>query len=78
MKQIISFIAITFCLFTLIGCSISSQSTGTKAAEEVISCIESGNMERAKELLQNYGDTLEGQDFLDFCEALEKEGIFYP
>lgn len=62
-------------LFTLILCSCASD--GKKAAQEVINAARRGNAEQTKELMIKYGDTLEGQDYLDFCEELERAGILY-
>lgn len=75
MKRIILIIVIAICSCALVGCTYSSQSPGEKAAEEVITNINSGNMEKAKERLLYYGDTLQGQDYLDFCDALERAGV---
>ena len=62
-------------LFGLFLCSCSSD--GEKAAKEVINAAKRGDFEQTKELMIQYGDSLEGQDYIDFCEALEKAGILY-
>ena len=62
-------------LFTLILCSCASD--GKKAAQDVINTAKRGNAEQTKELMIKYGDTLDGQDYIDFCEELERAGILY-
>lgn len=62
-------------LFTLILCSCASD--GEKAAKEVINAAKRGDFEQTKELMIEYGDTLDGQDYIDFCEELERAGILY-
>lgn len=59
-------------LFLLCSCV----STGDKAASEVISAAKRGDAKKVKELLIKYGDTLEGQDYMDFYEKLEEAGVF--
>ena len=59
-------------LFLLCSCS----STGDRAAKEVINAAKRGDAEKVKELLIKYGDTLEGQDYMDFYEKLEEAGVF--
>lgn len=64
---------LAFTMSLLIACA----SDGKKAAQEVIDTYRRGNAEQTKELMIKYGDTLEGQDYLDFCEELERAGILY-
>lgn len=70
MKKVI-ILLLTLCVF------VSCASDGKKAAQEVINAARRGNAEQTKELMIKYGDTLEGQDYLDFCEELERAGILY-
>lgn len=62
-------------LFMLILCSCASE--GKKAAKDVLNVAKRGNAEQTKELMIKYGDILDGQDYLDFCEELERAGILY-
>lgn len=62
-------------LLTMICCLCSCASDGKKAAKEVINAARRGDGEQAKELLMKYGDTLTGEDYVDFCEELEDAGL---
>lgn len=64
-----------FVFVILILCSCVSD--GKKAAKEVINAAKRGDFEQTKELMIEYGDTLDGQDYIDFCEELERAGILY-
>lgn len=76
MKQLLSSLKVTSFLSALLLLS-SCASDGKKAAQEVINAAKRGDFEQTKELMIKYGDSLEGQDYLDFCEALERAGILY-
>lgn len=68
-------VKLLFVFSLLLFCSCTS--TGEKKAREVINAAKRGDFEQTKELMIKYGDSLEGQDYLDFCEALERAGILY-
>lgn len=72
MKHIINRLLLLL-VFGLFLCSCSSY--GEKKAKEVINAYKHGDFEQTKELMIKYGDTLRGQDYLDFCDALEEAGI---
>lgn len=76
MKQLLSSLKVTSFLSALLLLS-SCASDGKKAAQEVINAARRGNAEQTKELIIKYGDTLEGQDYMDFYEELERAGILY-
>lgn len=59
-------------LFLLCSCA----SPGERAAKEVLDAAKRGDGEKTKALLIKYGETLKGQDLLDFGETLEEAGFF--
>ncbi|MBR3021011.1 MAG: hypothetical protein IKH59_01440 [Bacteroidaceae bacterium] len=69
--------------FLLLSCangSSGSAATGSKgkqAAREFIKIYNNGSAPEIKDALLKYGDTLHGQDLLDFYEELEKQGIYF-
>lgn len=65
-------VVILSALFLLCSCA----SVGERAANEVISAAKRGDEKKVKALLIKYGDTLEGQDYMDFYEKLEEAGVF--
>lgn len=69
------FITLDIVLCILIGCGHTSN--GTRAAKEVIQLIKENNMPMAKDAIEKYGDTLSGQDYIDFCDVLEDAGVIY-
>lgn len=75
MKKLLFAKVSVFVFVILILCSCVSD--GEKAAKEVINAAKRGDFERTKELMIEYGDNLDGQDYIDFCEELERAGILY-
>lgn len=73
MKKILYYSSVLACTALLTGCMI--QSKGERAAKEVINCINIGDMEGAKKLMDKYVSTLDAQDLLDFSMKLENAGI---
>ena len=75
MRKVINYVLVLACLCSTMGCI--GKSEGEKAAEEVIHCINAGDMETAKKLLEKYSATLDDvQDLQDFRNTLEEAGLY--
>ena len=56
--------------------SSCAESEGEKAANNIIRLARRGNAEQVKAGIQYYSERLEGEDMIDFYEALERAGIY--
>ena len=75
MNKVVNYVMILACICLLMGCI--GKSEGEKAAEDVINCINAGDMETAKKLLEKYSTTLDDvQDLQDFRNTLEEAGLY--
>lgn len=63
-------------LLSILLITSCAASNGEKAAKNVIRLARKGNPEQVKTAIQYYGERLEGEDMIDFYEALERAGIY--
>lgn len=63
-------------LLSILLMSSCAESEGEKAAKNIIRLARKGNVEQVKTGIQYYSERLEGEDMIDFYEALERAGIY--
>lgn len=81
MKNKKRWLLILSAVFLMFSCangnsSNMASSKGKQAAREFMKVYKSGSGPEIKDALLKYGDSLHGQDLLDFYEELEKQGIY--